>query len=136
MLLALHLLWGLLLWAAGLRADLDRFRLHVVAEDADNPLLAVNLGDQVYQDAPRVADGAGKVINKVERRNVAFTLPCADRDTAGFVRAVAERGVVNAQNRLHAVRRLKHGLDHPGGHRVERLALRHIRPVELKESVR
>jgi hypothetical protein len=66
--------------------DLDAVGLAVLAENADDPLARIDLGDEVNDDAARVADGARQVVDEVERRNVALALAGKDRLAAGLVR--------------------------------------------------
>src|SRR5690606_1866665 len=65
----------LLDWAV----DLLRLLRPVLANDADNPLVRINVRDEIDEDAPGVANGARQVVDKMEGGDIPLPLASHDR---------------------------------------------------------
>ena len=120
-----------------LRVDLHRLRrAPVLAKHAHDALGVVDVRQAANDDAPEMPNRTRQVVDEVERADVAFALPRHDCAPARLVAARAERSVIDAEDRLHVVLRVRSFLQRRSIRPHERHTLRRNRAVILEICVR
>ena len=106
-----------------------------MADDPQDPRDAVNLGDQVNQDAARVTDAARQVVDEVEGGVIALHLAGDNGLSACLVRPGSQAGVIHAKHGLDVVRGVQGLLQGSRRHTGKRLTLRGLRAVILDKRM-
>ena len=77
----------------------------VLAQNAHGALGVVYLGDKIDQHAAQMMERRQQIVLIMQGRIAALAFSRADRHTGDFIRARAQRGVVNAGRGLYLVGR-------------------------------